>query len=174
MSEAKASPQAELPDEGALELVGVLMVIGSLLFLAIAAAELLNSKPPTIGKVITGTIAMGLGIVLLFTGLYYRWAASSAIEAEVGEQGLSVTRESKAGAREWIRLEHIRQAKLTPWLMSPWLKNKRYYEIEIVADEGTVKIDDRFLVHLREPGTFVEKMQALLGDRFVAGQGVGA
>jgi hypothetical protein len=58
--------------------------------------------------------------------------------------------------------------------MSPWLKNKRYYEIEIVADEGTVKIDDRFLVHLREPGSFVEKMRALLGDRFEAGQGVGA
>lgn len=174
MSDTNGPPQAEMPDEGALELVGVLMVIGSLLFLAIAASILLNSLPPTIGKVATGAVSLGLGIVLLFTGVFYRWAASSAIEAEVSEQGLSVTRESKAGAREWIRLEHIREAKLTPWLMSPWLKNKRYYEIEIVADEGSVKIDDRFLVHLREPGNFVGKMRTLLGDRFEAGEGVGA
>ena len=160
------------PEETVRSDASVLIVLGVTFFL-IGLGLLLGGYwgltrllPPTLNTVVGALFGLGFGFAFLVTGFMYTVVARSSEELEVGEKGVSVTRDPLTGEREWIRAEVIEAATVRRWLMSPWLKGPRYAEVELKVKEGDLTVDDRFYVHLgREPAPVLERLRECLGPK---------
>lgn len=153
-------------DASVLRVLGVLFFLLGLGLLLFGAAALSASLPPTLNSVAGALFGLGFGFAFLVTGFMYTVVAHSSEDLEVGEKGVSVSRDPLTGEREWIRLETIEGATVRRWLMSPWLKGPRYAEVELKVREGDLTVDDRFYVHVgTEPAPVLERLREGLGSR---------
>lgn len=157
---------AKMSDASVLGLLGAAFFVAGLALLVFALSEMMHIFPPTIGKLSNILLSLVLGLALLVTGFMYTVVARGGEDPELGPQGLSLTRDPSTGSREWIKLESIVRATLRPWNMSPWLRRRKYYEIELEVKEGELTVDDRFFIHVGDDdGPFLQQMREQLGDR---------
>lgn len=158
--------ETKLSDASLLGLVGALLFLAGLGLLIFALSEMMYPFPPTIGKVTNILLGLVLGLALLVTGFMYTVVARAGEDPEVGPEGLSLTRDPATGSREWIKAESVVKATLRPWSMSPWLRRRKYYEVELEVKEGDMVVDDRFYVHVGDDDErFLAQMRERFGDR---------
>lgn len=160
------SSEGRLSDASVLGLLGVALFAAGLALLVFAISQAMHVLPPTYGRVTNILLSLAVGFALLITGFIYSLVSRSGEEPEVGPEGLSVTRDPMTGAREWIKLESIVKATLRPWAMSPWIRRRKYYELELEVKEGDMTIDDRFYIHVGDDGApFLKRLAVALGER---------
>ncbi len=153
-------------DASTLRALGVAFCLLGTGLLVLGAWGITAPFPPTIKTVTAALFGLGFGLAFLLTGIMYTVVARSGEELEVGEKGVSVTRDPLTGEREWIRPDVIQAATVRRWLMSPWMKSPRYAEVDLTVKEGGVLVDDRFFVHIgREPAPILQRLGAALGSR---------
>lgn len=153
-------------DASVLVTLGVVFFVLGLGLLLGGYWGLTTLLPPTLNTMVGALFGLGFGFAFLVTGFMYTVVARSSEDLEVGEKGVSVTRDPVTGEREWIRAEVIEAATVRRWLMSPWLKGPRYVEVELKVKEGNLTVDDRFYVHLgREPAPVLERLRERLGTK---------
>ena len=157
---------AERSDASVLSILGAAFFLGGLALCIMGVAALANALPPTFNTGILVFFGLGIGFAFVITGFMYTVVARSSEEMEVGEKGLSITRDPLTGLREWIPVDTIEAAIVRPWLMSPWFKGPRYVEVELKVKEGGMTLDDRFYVHLGQSGEErLEPLRKVLGSK---------
>lgn len=153
-------------DASVLSALGLAFFLVGLGLLILGVGRLSAPFPLRFSTLGEGLFGLGFGFAFLVIGYVYTKVARSGEELEVGDEGVSVTRDPLTGQREWIRPDVIEAAVVRRWLMSPWLKGPRYAEVELKVREGNLTVDDRFYVHIgREPGLVLERLRQSLGPR---------
>jgi hypothetical protein len=97
-------------DASTLRALGVAFCLLGTGLLVLGAWGITAPFPPTIKTVTAALFGLGFGLAFLLTGIMYTVVARSGEELEVGEKGVSVTRDPLTGEREWIRPDVIQAA----------------------------------------------------------------
>ncbi|HEX9709385.1 MAG TPA: hypothetical protein VGB42_05405 [Candidatus Thermoplasmatota archaeon] len=145
--------------------LGMSFALAGMALLAAAGVGLLDTLPPTYGTTLAVFGAAALGAVLLLTGAVYMRVARMATDPAAATVGLSFSVDPVTGERQWIPWPRIGRVRVAGWRMGPWLRDPRFYEVEVTTEQGGATDSRFFIAYLKEPELFLGGIRERVGDR---------